>query len=66
MFSNYHSLLKSNDSQYILNYENTDIIKRKESEKKIGDEKISDFFKKYKNRIYRKEALLIQKNKLIN
>ena len=60
------SVLKSNDSQHELDYEFTDIIKEEKEEEKIEDEikceKVSDFFQKVKDRVYRSRKSMIRED----
>ena len=60
------SVLKSNDSQHDLDYEYTDKIKEEKEEKVIEDEivceKVSDFLKKVKERVYRSRKSMIRED----
>ena len=60
------SVLKSNDAQHDLDYEYTDIIKEEKEEEKIEDEfkceKVSDFFQKVKDRVYRSRKSMIRED----
>ena len=59
-------VLKSNDSQHELDYEFTDIIKEEKEEEIIEDEikceKVSDFFQKVKDRVYRSRKSMIRED----
>ena len=60
------TVLKSNDSQHDLDYEYTDIIKEEKEEEIIEEEviceKVSDFFKKVKDRVYRSRKSIIRED----
>ena len=60
------SVLKTNDTQNELDYEFTDIIKEEKEEEKIEDEikceKVSDFFQKVKDRVYRSRKSMIRED----
>ena len=60
------TVLTSNDSQHDLDYEYTDIIKEEKEEEIIEEEviceKVSDFFKKVKDRVYRSRKSIIRED----